>query len=66
MADKEWVHQHKKDIMLPSWALCGVGTLFCGAGVYTFYRNVYERNKKMLAGSATTLFYLSPHHYQHS
>lgn len=34
--------------MLAAWTLCGVGTLFCVAGVYAFYRNVYEENKKVL------------------
>ena len=30
------------------WALCGIGILFCAAGVYYFYRNAFEEDKKVL------------------
>lgn len=30
------------------WILCGVGFLFCVAGVYSFYRTAFEENKRIL------------------
>lgn len=30
------------------WALCGTGILFCAAGVYYFFRNAFEEDKKIL------------------
>jgi hypothetical protein len=35
--------------MWQAWALCVAGILFCVTGVYMFYRNVYEEDKKILA-----------------
>ena len=29
------------------WLLCGVGTLFCCAGVYLFFKNVYEDDRSV-------------------
>jgi uncharacterized membrane protein len=30
------------------WVLCGVGFLFCVAGVYVFFKNAFEEDKKIL------------------
>ncbi len=30
------------------WALCGLGFLFCAAGVYYFFKNAFEEDKKLL------------------
>ena len=29
------------------WVLCGIGVLFCVAGVYLFFKNVYEENQSL-------------------
>ena len=34
--------------MAIAWILCGAGILFIATGVYLFYRNVYEKDKKIL------------------
>jgi hypothetical protein len=28
------------------WLYCGAGILFCATGVYTFFRTVYEKEKR--------------------
>ena len=28
---------------------CGLGTIFCFTGVYLFYRNIYEKDRKILS-----------------
>lgn len=32
--------------MIP-WLLCGLGTLVCLAGVYVFFRNIYEEGRSL-------------------
>jgi hypothetical protein len=49
VAREEWIYQLKKNLMWQAWALCGAGILFCIIGVYKFYRNVYEEDKKILS-----------------
>ena len=34
--------------MNSSWTLCGIGILFCLSGLYLFYRNAFEEDKKLL------------------
>lgn len=29
------------------WILCGIGILFCIAGVYLFFRNAYEEDRTL-------------------
>jgi hypothetical protein len=29
------------------WVLCGIGILFCIAGVYLFFKNVYEEDQSV-------------------
>lgn len=29
------------------WALCGLGALFCAAGVYNFYKNAFEDDRNI-------------------
>ena len=29
------------------WVLCGIGALFCFAGVYLFFKNVYEDERSV-------------------
>ena len=30
-----------------AWMLCGTGVLFCLSGIYFFYRNAFEENRKI-------------------
>ena len=30
------------------WVLCGIGFLFCIAGVYLFFKNVYEEDQSVV------------------
>ena len=30
------------------WIICGIGTLFCAGGVFLFWRNAFEEDKKMI------------------
>jgi len=32
-----------------AWVFCGLGTIFCFTGVYLFYRNIYEKDRKILS-----------------
>lgn len=29
------------------WILCGIGTFFCGAGVYLFFKNSFEEDRSV-------------------
>lgn len=31
-----------------AWILCGIGILFCLSGLFFFYKNVFEQEKKIL------------------
>jgi len=57
MAFEKWVQTGEKNLvashdhlirMNNSWTLCGIGILFCVAGVYFFFKNVYEENQSVL------------------
>ena len=30
-----------------AWVFCGLGTIFCFAGVYLFHRSIYEKDRKI-------------------
>jgi tellurite resistance protein TehA-like permease len=30
------------------WIYCGAGILFCAMGVYTFFKTIYEKEKRTL------------------
>jgi len=30
-----------------AWVFCGLGAIFCFSGVYLFYRNIHEKNRKL-------------------
>jgi len=30
------------------WVLCGAGFLFCVAGVYMFFKNAFEKDRRIL------------------
>ena len=32
-----------------AWVFCGLGTIFCFTGVYLFYRNIHEKDRKILS-----------------
>lgn len=57
MAFEKWLQTGEKNLvashdhlkrMNNSWILCGIGILFCVAGVYFFFKNVYEENQSVL------------------
>lgn len=29
------------------WVLCGIGALFCSAGMYLFFKNIYEEDRSI-------------------
>lgn len=33
--------------MWQAWALCGIGTLSCFAGVYSFHKKTFEEGKRL-------------------
>lgn len=34
-------------VLANSWVICGIGTLFCGIGVYQFHKKAYEEGESM-------------------
>lgn len=33
--------------MWQSWAICGIGTIFCLSGVYLFHKRIYEEGESL-------------------
>jgi H+/Cl- antiporter ClcA len=55
MALKIWLYENEKRVgfdflhykMNNPWIVCGIGFLFCCAGIYLFFKNVYEEEKSI-------------------